>query len=443
MDQLLQLQSQFPEFWSKTLSEGTGLQSLLLAYSYVYGDALQKWQEVKNELSPFTIDPWHTEYYKIIDLQRNRITPSDPELTDPNYAYYEVPLNSFYALNISKSIDFVNTIRDYNFYYDKILNKSLLQIQVIDLDPQDKYLYIKELWIDNQNVVKTYGSLFNLPVYYNPDDWEIRQDETMYGYQITDGMMYAKYLKNVKAQIINMIRCSVMGGTVDALESLISVAAGNPYVEKDGTIISWDNWNTWIEFTDGNIVKYSCKPKKRFQQQNAKILAYEAITECPVMLYSYVTNPARFAQALLCEWSDILFQLLRLQNGEVPNALYYDMANIFFDSSSLISFDFGVTPKAYNSEEVYPNYENPTQIELHSFTEWSSSTLHPLIYQFFKNVMIAEIPNYNNYRPETPNNYYNNYGAIDEVWLKLILEYFRPLHSKYVVVGFSRGGEVA
>ena len=34
MDQLLQLQSQFPEFWSKTLSEETSLQSLLLAYSY-------------------------------------------------------------------------------------------------------------------------------------------------------------------------------------------------------------------------------------------------------------------------------------------------------------------------------------------------------------------------------------------------------------------------
>jgi hypothetical protein len=435
MDQLLQLQSQFPEFWSKTLSEGTGLQSLLLAYSYVYGDALQKWQEIKNELSPFTIDPWHTEYYKVIDLQRNRITPSDPTLTDPNYAYYEVPLNSFYALNISKSIDFVNTIGAYYFYYDKVLNKSFLQIQVIDLDPQDKYLYIKELWIDNQNVVKTYGSLFNLSVYYSSNDWYLRQNETSYGYQIPDGMMYAEYLKNVKAQIVNMIRCSVMGGTVDALESLISIAMKNPYVEKDGTIISWDNWNTWIEFADGNIVNYPYQPRTKFQQQNAKILAYEAITECPVMLYSYVTNPARFAQALLCEWSVILFQLLYLQGDEVPNALYYDMANIFFDSSSLISFDFGIMPQTNTSEEVYPNYDNPVNNEFNSFTEWSSSTLHPLVYQFFKNVMIAETPN--------NNNNYNGPGAstIDEVWLNSILEYFRPLHSKYVVVGFSNGGE--
>lgn len=436
MDQLLQLQSQFPEFWSKTLTEETSLQSLLLAYSYVYGNALQQWKEAKNELSPFTTDAYHTEYYKVIDIKKfSKISAPTSMLYGINYVFYELPLNTFAIDTVSTDISFLNSIGS-KIIYDKILNKTFLALTEIDVNAlTGRYLYIRELKIDTKTMINTYGSLFNnfkplldgnfTTLYFGETEW----------WQDIDGPSYALYLENIKAQIINMIRCAVMGGTVDALESLISVAMNNPYVTEDGIIVNFDANKTWIEFANGTIQRYDYPPKKRFQQLNTKILAYEAITECPVKIYSYSTNPNRFAQALLCEWAVILFQLLSLQDTETPQTLYFDEPDLVMDGTTNTFFDFGIKAHNQNSEDVNPNYDNPVITFVDDFTNFSAATLHPRIYEFFRNVMIAE----------TPNNNANYQGAgstsIDETWLKSVLEYFRPLHSKYVVIGFTDGGE--
>ena len=438
MDQLLQLQSQFPEFWTKQLLEATGLQDLLLAYSYVYGDAIQKWQEVKNELSPFTTDPYSTEFYKIINL-RKPITSSSPNPInlggiDYTNSLYELPDNTFFIESVSKSIEFITYIDNCVIIYDQGLQKTLVGLDPAQFNLTDEFLYIKKIYRDNKNMINTYGSLFDIKPYINTDDplYEY-EDQYIQQYNIFN---YQKMLLSTKAQIINMIRCATHGGTVDSLESLISVAMNNPYVTEDGIVVSYDNNNTWID-TNGIITKYPITPKLRFQIPNAPIYAYEAIGECPVNIYSYSINPARFTQALLCEQAQILFQLLTLNDNEEDNTLYFDQPNVNFDAVKGINFyDFGGMQKQNNAQDVYPNYQNPRKSQYDYFTDVTFTTLNPRIYELFKNVLIAETPN--------NDNWYNGPGSsfVDEVWLNSILEYFRPLHSKYVVVGFtSSGGE--
>ena len=409
MDQLLKLQSQLPEFWSNQLEEESAMQSLLLAYSYVYGSAKTKWQTIKNELSPFTTDAYKTDYYKVIDL-RQTITPTNPV---NGALYFELPLNTFQIDIISKSINFTTPL-PFGIIYDTVLKKTLLEMQAALFIPTDRYLYIRKIDIDNGNVVNTYGALFlDIHPYENPSFNLISS-----GY--INSSNYEQYLQNKKAQIINFIRCAINGGTVDSLESLFSVALNLPYAEADGIIVDFNNTTTYIDY-NGTTKAYLIKPKLKFQQRNKVIQAYEAIGECPVKFYSWSSNPARFVQTLLCNNGQNLFKLLSLQPNETPTSLYYDMPHLVYDpNTDNIYFDFGIMTKPSNAFDSTPNYLPPWTNEIYNFVSWNNPTLHPLIYTVFKNVIICEYSN----------------SLINYNWLTSILEFFRPLHCKYLIENF-------
>lgn len=430
MEQLQQLQGQFPEFWSKQLSETTSLQSLLLAYSYVYGDALQKWQMIKNELSPFTIDAYKTEYYKIIDTKK---TSEPSEYIDPTSFYYELPLGTFAIDIVSTNIEFNNSL-DHHIVYDKVQLKTFIGIPAVQLLPTNRYLYLRKVDIDNDNVVNTYGALFlDIRPYFNLDIFAIYSEELYC--DVINSEEYRDYLNNKKAQIINFIRCANEGSTLDSLEHIISVALDDPYILKDGIILDYDSNNTYVQYDDGTKASFQIPPKARFKQQGTRILAYEAIGECQVKMYSWHTDPARFTQALLCNNAELLFECLDLLPNEEPTALFFDMPNLVFDSSEGLNFfDFGIMDKPYNAYETNRDYSNPSQGLEHTYIDWTTPTLDNRIYQVLKNIIIVEIATEGGgaAEPGDPPPY--------TTWVKNILEYFRPLNSKYVYLDTNNGG---
>jgi hypothetical protein len=417
MDQsalLAQLQAQLPDFWTKQIE---GLPTLLNAYSYVYGSALQKWQMIANELSPFTTDPYLTDFYKVIDLKQT-IIPSDPSMNGDGNFYYELPLGTFLIDTLSRDLTFNNSLT-FNILLDTVLNKTLLQIPVTQLTSTDRYLYIRQYLIDNGNMLNTWGSLFPGIKPFINTDLDFYTNITSYTQQINSDQ-YQQYLLNIKAQICAFIRCATLGGTIDSLESIFSIAYDQPYVTQDGFIVNFDEWNTWIE-SNGEITQYSIGPKPKFQQPNASISAYEAIGVCPVDIYSYVMNPARFIQVLLANQSANLFDLLTLAPNELPTALYFDMPHLTFDpNNSDITFDFGIL---LNNQVKAPSYSyglSSLYYHYYDFSSWTNPGLSPTVYLFFKNLIICEIS------PVT------SYANPSLSWINSILEYFRPLHVKYL-----------
>ena len=422
---LAQLQAQLPDFWSQKLEEQNGMSTLLTAYSYVYGSAFQKWQTLENELSPFTTDAWLTDFYKVIDLHKT-IIPSDPSFNGNGNFYYLLPKGTFNIDSLSRDLTFTNNL-NYNIVNDIPLQQTLLEIPASQLTSQDHYLYIQEYDIDNDNMLKTWGALFpGILPYVNPHI-HIYDSTTFYS-QYINSANYKIYLLNIKAQIMAFIRCATLGGTLDSIESLFSIAMNQPYVTQDGIIVNFDNANTWIE-SNGVITQYTIPPKQKFKQPNQPISAYEAIGECPALFYTWQSNPARFTQQLLCSDGNNLFSLLTLLNNESPNALYFDMPHLVWDESSdTLTFDFGVMSKPSNAFNVSMDYITPAQGLLNDFTAWTNPTLNPTIYEMLKNVIIAEIPDD------------SHVIGVSITWASTVLEYFRALHSKYLTISISLGG---
>jgi hypothetical protein len=270
-------------------------------------------------------------------------------------------------------------------------------------------------------MVNTWGALFKGIIPYNNPNFTIYNTQTIYS-QYINSANYLAYLNNLKAQIMAFTRCALLGGTIDAMESLFSIAMNQPYVTTDGIVINFDSGHTWIE-SNGIITEYAIGPKTKFKQPNTPIQAYEAIGECPVRFYSWQTDPARFTQQLLCNNAANLYLLLSLLADESPTALYFDMPRLKFDDiSGTITFDFGIMPKPGNAFTSSPNYVPPTSSLVNDFTAWANATLSPTIYEMLKNVTIAEIPDA------------TNTIGVDIAWASSILEFFRPLHSKYFIV---------
>jgi hypothetical protein len=129
-----------------------------------------------------------------------------------------------------------------------------------------------------------------------------------------------------------------------------------------------------------------------------------------------MTDPARFTQTLLWRNGQYLFSLLTLSTNEFPQALYYDKNGLYLDpDSGTYSFDFGIM----TSDQVTApseSYFGPSMAPVNNFSGWTNTGLSNTVYQFFKNVLIAEC----------------NTGVIDADWLANILEFYRPLHCKYI-----------
>ena len=409
---LIQLQGQLPDFWSKQLEESTAVQTLIAGYSYVYGAALQKWQMIQNQLTPFTTDAYEVNFYKVINV-RQTVTPSDPALNGNGNFYYKLPTGTFQIDSLSRDLTFTNNI-EFNILYDKVLKQTLLEISALSLTYLDNFLYIRQYNVDNGNMVNTWGALFLAIQPYKNSVFVIYDSETQYS-QYINAIQYELYLQNIKAQIINFIKCATMGSTVDALESLISVAMNKPYALSDGIVIDFTDHSTFID-CNGTIIELPIAPKAKFQIRNTPILAYEAPGECPVKFYSWSTNPARFTQALLCQYSDKLYTLLDLADGELPTSLRYDMPGVAFDPSA----NFGISRKPLDAYTSDPDYNTTQFNEVHDFTTWTNPSLSSTVYQLFKNVIICEIAssdiNIN----------------INEQWINNVLEYFRPLNCKYL-----------
>jgi hypothetical protein len=434
-DQLLQLQQQLPDFWSKQLEESSFLQTLMLAYSYPYGSALQKWQTVANLTSPYTADPYLTDYYKVIDI-RNAITPSDPQLStgDNPSLYFELPLNTINIDTFCRDLTFTNSL-PYYIYYDILLNKTLLAVIASNFLSTDRYFYIRQYDVDNGNMAKTWGALFpGIQPYFDSSLFNITSTINSFGF-IINSDIYIQYLLNVKAQIINLIRCANSQGSIDALESLISVALNNPYVTADGTIVSFDSGNTWIEI-NGSVVQFTVPPKPKFSQQNQPIKAYEAPGICPIEFKSWCTDPNIFTQGLLQNYASELFTLLTLETNEVPIALYYDKAGLNLDPTyNPYTFDFGIliNQEQFNPSTTYGDIQYGATYS--GFEDWSNPGLDPTVYEFFKNVMLALAPSsmLPDYGTPSP--------SMGYTWLMNVLEYFRPLHCKYVLIHGGESGE--
>lgn len=420
-DQLQELQGKLPDFWTQQLGEGSFVQTLFLAYAYPYGSALQKWQTVANSTSPYTTEPYLTDYYKVIDY-RNTVTPTDPALRSSGNFYFELPLNTFYIDKLSRTLEFYSSLT-FAIYYDNTLKKTLLEVSSTQFISSDRYFYIREYHVDNGSMAKTWGALFpGLSVHLNTDIFPITTIHNSYGSYINSDV-YAQYLLNVKAQIISFIKCANSQGSIDALESLISIVANEPYVTSDGIIVSYDSNNTWIEI-DGSIVQFTVPPKLKFQRQNQPIKAYEAPGVCPVSFYSWCTNPNRFTQVLLQNNASKLFSLLSLKTNEIPLALYYDKDAVQLDSTiNPYTFDFGtlVGQQVISPSVNYSTIENGSY---DGFQNWSSPGISSTAYQFFKNVIVAETTN----------------ATINVDWLNNVLEYYRPLHCKYILINGGEGG---
>ena len=449
-DQLQQLQSQLPDFWTKRLDEATFVQTLMLAYSYVYGSANQKTQTMMNLSSPYTVDAYVTDYYKVIDI-RQAVTPTDPTLQSSGNLYFVLPLGTFNIDTLSRDLTFSSSL-SYQLYYDATLKQTLLEVAASQFTSTDRYFYIREYDVDNDNVVGTWGSLFpgikpfgyieyaakSISELLAPNGsfannkWGVLLTNLFLPYSISSENIYGRYINssayeqyilNIKAQVINMIKCANGSGTIDALESLISVAMNQPFVTSDGIIVDFNDSTIWIE-TEGAIIEFNGQPKPKFRQQNQHIFAYEAPCVCPVNFYSWATNPARFTQALLEDTCWRLFNLLALEPNESPVCLRFDQEGLSFDKSgNPYSFDFGLLA-ANKNLSCSPNYPSLPYDIVNDFTAWTNETLDPTVYEFFRNVIVCE------YDP----------SVIDREWLSSILEYFRPLHCKYLMFEVSYTG---
>ena len=427
MDQaalLAQLQAQLPDFWSKKIN---GLPTLLSAYSFVYGSALQKWKMIQNELSPFTTDPFFSDFYKVIDLRKTEDMTYYGLQNDENF-FYALPDGTFNIDVLSRDIYFTTSI-NYNIFMNTNTKKSFLQISPSDLVSNDHYLYIRKYDIDNDNMIKTWGSLFPGLMPYkgtnypnSPNDTYLNNLEPTSNNNSND---YYNYLLNIKAQICAFIRCATLGGSLDALENIFAIVLGQQYVTENGKILAFDNNTTTIEFDNGTIETYNVPPKAKFQQQNAKITPYECIPEPFVRLYDYNTKPSTFIQFLLANNAIPLFDLLTLKDNEIPRSLYFDMPHIEFDNN--LTFDFGVTPKPSDAEDVSTSYSVPrsNSSDVHLYTDWNTPEFSLEICQLFKNVVIAEILGSSSKREDF---FYN------------VLEYFRPLHCKYYLTWMTANG---
>ena len=433
--QLLQMQNQLPDFWYKQLQENTFIQTLMLSYSYVYGSALQKWQMVQNMASPLTTDAYYTDFYKVIDCHKT-VQPSDPSKVNNGCVYFPLPNGMFRVHKLSFQILDFDTISQvfesllFCIYYDKIKKQTLLEVPLSQVLGHD-FLYMYKYDIDNDNMTNTWGGLFlgirplNYQAFNDPtirtNDFGIYWAEDNYGRYIIEGA-YGTYMNNIQAQIINFMRCANTSGTIDALESLISIAMNKVYMTTNGTVVNFDSENIWIEANE-TITQYYVAPKPKFQQANQPIMAFEAPGICPVKFYSWSTDPARFTQALLQNSAANLYNLLSLKSQEEPHALYFDEPDLTFDPADTgYTFDFGVLSSEQSTAITNPiTTVLPTLLTPANFTEWSNSTLNAGIFEMFKNVIIYE------YDP----------SKISATWLASILEYFRPLHCKYLPVTIS------
>ena len=434
MDYLESLTSRFPSFWSDKLQEETAFKTLLKAYSYVYGSAIQKMNEVKNESSPITINAFSTEYYKVINL-RETFTPSYS--IGDNMLYYEVLYGLLDIERLSNDISFTKSI-SFEIFFDAKLDKYFIAIPATEISPSDSFLYISKCIVDNKNVVNTYGSLFP-----GLKPFEVFMKNNVEIIERVDPAERIAVLINQKAQIVNFIRCATNGGSLEYLKDIISVALKASFLEEESVVIGFDQDSNmgYIKFRDQIISTQNLK--KRLRKVGSIIAPYEPYEECPIQFFSWIDDPAKFTQAILAhtDWDDLLLVLTMLQPGEKPATIKFDKFQKFDNN---LSYDFGnkaLTKELFqrlDRSSPYIEIPHPNIVkDIHDFSQWEFETFHPRVYEMFKNVVIY-------YGAPPPhqglvNNNNEMMMAVFYSWLQYnLLDYFRPLHMKYTFIPMSQ-----
>ena len=329
------LNSFFPEFWTKTLEEASFVEKLLEIYGMWYASAIAQTSQIENSLSIKTVNSYAYDYYFTVDCSNtNRYTPS--ESIDGFVNTFELPYGVFYLEALSYDSYFTKPVK-YQILFDKVNRKYFIALDDTDY-LQQPTLFARV--VHSNNVQYPFQHFFDvLPIEYNGFVWP-----TLVGTEniLRVPMDYAGLLRT-KAQYTNMMFALTNGGTYDALDSLFGVAFGKDFATASGYVVDFnDLGDVWIDHS-GFVSHYhfAGKLKSKFKLKGALVRAYECLEYSEVEMFSWATNPAKFAQTLIGDRAKVMRSLIGLGAKEKENSLVFNDTSLSYDSDYRVRYDMG------------------------------------------------------------------------------------------------------
>ena len=388
-----------PSFYRDFMVDSNGvnvLTPLFEQYTNYMSDALFQTQQLSwvpyLEKCPIVIK----EYYKTIDIRESN-------KYDMNAYIIENDIIGFDTICFDGSLQIPITFT-FTTNYDAVTKTRYIEFSD-SFDPRVNTLYVK-LCYRNKNILEnTFGRLLN----YIP--------EFLYTEYSED---YVQERETYRDQLIALLYCSVNGQSFSTIEKSLSIFLGLQYAPFDAIVR--DNTGDTITLEDiktGNLqtiygnINY-------LLSIGTSLNKYDILENSIFYLYDMYSDPARFTQYLVAEYSENLLTLLNIdtENNEQYAHLNYDSLvvfdgnNIYWDMGNNTGIDIN------RSQDWYVNY--PYYGVQNSTGDFLDTRFdNQKVYEMFRNVFIIEFLDHQ---------YNNNLTKIN-----YFLTRFKPIYSKYLI----------
>lgn len=400
-----------PSFYKDFMVDKNGvsvLTPLFDQYTNCMGDALYQAQQLSLvpylEKCPIVFE----EYFKIIDVrQSNRIPNTNRYIIENDIVgiydlYYDGALTQLFNYNVI----------NYILGHDESTNIRYIEFDA-ELDPRITTLFVDKVYKDKFVLRDVFGKLLNY-------------EKTFTFVEYWDNAFTDQY-NLYKKELLGILYTSMHGQTFESIKKGLSIFIGLSFSPFDGIVKHIGNANevTIEDFTTGKEQIVICAGNLKDTIQVGTILnKYDIIDEDQFYIYDIFSNPIRFSQLLVSDYSTRLIDLLFIDTDNKEQYAHLTFDSLVVYDGTNIFWDMGNHTGVSNSLPVGINDINaPTNTLLSNLTTFNDSRFESLpIYEMFRNLFIIEY---------TGNSEGGNYEHVDKT--NYFLNRFKPIYTKYLV----------
>lgn len=372
-----------PSFYRDNMVDANGdniLSPLFNQYANAMGDAISQAQQIATIPYLETCPLFIKEYFKTVDIRASNSCGTNCYYIDGDI----IAIDSLYYDSA-----FTIAAPTFSIKHNIATNRRYIEFNTTP-NIRASTLYAPVCTKDKNILLNVFGSQLN----YKPLLPSNYHDAALYNYT-TNYDAYSAELETYRGQLIALTQALAHGPTYLNVQNTLGMFIGLKYCPFDAIVRSNDGSTIILEeVLTEQLTTITGNINTNFTV-GTEIAKYTILENLTFMLYDMYSDPSRFTQCLLYDYSAELLNQLSIDtaNNERYATLHYDTTinldddNIYWDMGN----NTGISHTPPGGTTDYPHQ---TVSLLNRFDDYVDTRFQSQkIYEMFRNLFIIEVPN--------------------------------------------------